>query len=145
MNTRVETVGLAEMASRLQVCMARLGRLLRRESPAALGQSSLSTLATLVAEGPLRPGDLAAREGVRPPTMTRIVAALEEYGHVVRTADPADRRALLVEVTKSGAAQVAGAKSKRASQLADHLGRLTPAQRDAILAALPALEALANQ
>jgi DNA-binding MarR family transcriptional regulator len=144
MSPRVETVELAEMASRLQVCMARLGRLLRRESPAALGQSSLSTLATLVAEGPLRPGDLAAREGVRPPTMTRIISALEEYGHVARTADPADRRAFIVAVTKSGAAQVAGTTSVRASQIAEHLGQLTPAQRDAIIAALPALEALAN-
>jgi DNA-binding MarR family transcriptional regulator len=136
---------LAETASRLHVCLARLVRLLRREAPATLGQSALSTLATLVAEGPLRPGDLAAREGVRPPTMTRIIAALEEYGHVARTVDPADRRAWLVQITKSGAAQVAGTRSVRASQLAEHLGRLTPEQRGAIVAALPALEALTNQ
>jgi DNA-binding MarR family transcriptional regulator len=133
---------VAELSNRLQVSLARLSRMLRREMPSPLGQSSLSTLATLAAEGPLRVGDLAAREGVRPPTMTKIVGNLEEHRLVERLADPFDRRAGLIQLTTAGEEYVAGTCSARASQLAAHLAELTPAQRRAIAAALPALEAL---
>ena len=132
---------VSELSHRLQVSLARLARKLRREAPSALGPSSLSTLATL-SDGALRVGDLAAREGVRPPTMTKIVASLEEQGLIERLVDPADRRAGLVRLTAAGAEHVAGARSARASHLAAHLAELTPAQRRTIAAALPALEAL---
>jgi DNA-binding MarR family transcriptional regulator len=134
---------VVELSNRLQVSLARLARMLRREAPSPLGQSSLSTLATLAADGPLRVGDLASREGVRPPTMTKIIANLEEHGLTERLVDPADRRAGLVRLTQAGAEYVAGTRSARASQLAAHLAQLTPAQRRAIAAALPALDALA--
>lgn len=133
---------VAELSGQLQVTLARLARMLRRETPSTLGQSSLSTLATLVAEGPLRVGDLAAREGVRPPTMTKIVANLEEHGLVERLADPTDRRAGLVRLTPAGEEYVAGTKGARTRQLTVHLTQLTPAQRRTIAAALPALRAL---
>jgi DNA-binding MarR family transcriptional regulator len=135
---------VAELSNRLQVSLARLSRMLRREMPSPLGQSSLSTLATLAAEGPLRVGDLAAREGVRPPTMTKIVGNLEEHRLVERLADPVDRRAGLIQLTPAGAEYVAGTRSARASQLAAHLAELTPAQRRTIAAALPVLEALSG-
>jgi DNA-binding MarR family transcriptional regulator len=138
----VTDVDLGDLTGRLHIAVARLIRRLRREVPSALGQSAISTLATLTAEGPLRLGDLAVREGVRPPTMTRIVAALEEDGYVSRKADPADRRACLLQATGAGAALIAGAKSARADRLAAHLAELTPEQRAALAAALPALEAL---
>lgn len=136
---------LTEVTVRLQVALARLVRLLRREAPTALGPGSLSTLATLAAEGPLRAGDLALREGVRPPTMTRIVGMLEDAGYVARTADPADGRAFLVQVTPTGAELVAGTKSARAVLLQTQLQALTPQQRAALAAALPALEALSEE
>jgi DNA-binding MarR family transcriptional regulator len=133
---------VAELSNRLQVSLARMSRMLRRETPSPLGQSSLSTLATLAAEGPLRVGDLAAREGVRPPTMTKIVGNLEEHRLAERLADPVDRRAGLIRLTPAGEEYLAGTRSARASHLAAHLAELTPAQRRAIAAALPALEAL---
>ena len=74
--------------------------------------------------------------------MTKIVANLEDHRLIERLADPADRRAGLVQLTPAGADYIAGTRSARASQLADHLARLTPAQRRAIAAALPAFEAL---
>ena len=133
---------LLELTRRLQLALARISRQVRRETPSALGQSAISTLAILAAEGPLRPGDLATREGVRPPTMTRIITSLEEGGYVARTADPADGRACLVAITPLGTEEVSGAKTARAGQFAAHLARLNSGQLTALQAAVPVLEAL---
>jgi DNA-binding MarR family transcriptional regulator len=133
-----------ELTARLQRVLARLGRLLRREAPSALGPGALSALSTLAAEGPMRPTDLAAREGVRPPTLTRMLTSLEEGGYVERANDPADRRASLIAVTPLGRKTLDDTRAARANQLARHLAELSPAQRRAIANALPALEALAD-
>lgn len=133
-----------ELTARLQRVLARLGRLLRREVPSALGPGALSALSTLSAEGPMRPTDLAAREGVRPPTLTRMLTSLEEGGYVERTNDPADRRASLIAVTPLGRQTVQETQVARANHLARHLAELSPAQRRAIANAVPALEALVD-
>ncbi|HEY7225948.1 MAG TPA: MarR family transcriptional regulator [Micromonosporaceae bacterium] len=134
----------AELTARLQRVLGRLSRVLRREAPSALGPGALAVLSTLAAEGPLRPTDLAGREGVRPPTMTRMLTALEEGGYVARTLDPVDRRASLIALTPVGAQTLLGTRSERAGQLARHLAQLSPAQRRALAQALPALEYLAG-
>lgn len=134
----------AELTVRLQRVLGRLARLLRREAPSALGPGALAALSTLTVAGPMRPTDLAAREGVRPPTLTRMLTVLEEGGYVERKADPADRRASLIAVTSLGKQTVMDTRSTRAGHLARHLAELSPAQRRALAGALPALEALAN-
>lgn len=132
-----------ELTARLHRALGRLARLLRREVPSALGPGALAALSTLVKEGPMRPTELAAREGVRPPTLTRMLAVLEEGGHVERTTDPADRRASLIAATPLGVQTVLDTRNARASYLARHLAALTPDQRRALADALPALETLA--
>lgn len=134
----------AELTARLQRVLGRLARLLRREAPSALGPGALSALSTLASEGPLRPGDLAAREGVRPPTMTRMLTALEEGGYVARTVDPADRRASLVVVTEQGARTLRDIRNARAGQLSQHIEQLSADQRRTLERALPVLESLAG-
>ncbi len=131
-----------ELSRRLQRVLGRLARILRREVPSALGPGSLSVLATLAVEGPLRPSDLAAREGVRPPTMTRMLTVLEDAGLVARTTDPADRRASLIEMTPSGGQTLLATRTARADQLARRIVRLGPEQRRALAEALPVLEEL---
>lgn len=133
-----------ELTTRLQRALGRLSRLLRREAPSALGPGALAALSTLSAEGPMRPTDLAAREGVRPPTLTRMLTSLEEGGYVERTSDPADRRASLIAVTPLGRQTLLDIRIARAGHLARHLAELSPAQRRTIANALPALEALAD-
>jgi DNA-binding MarR family transcriptional regulator len=134
----------AELTARLQRALGRLARVLRQGAPSALGPGALSALSTLRTEGPLRPGDLAAREGVRPPTLTRMLTVLEEGGYVARTPDPADRRASLIEVTALGARTVLETRSERAGHLARHIVELSPRQRRALADALPVLETLAG-
>lgn len=136
---------LTEGAARLYLAIGRLSRSLRRSSTMGLGHGSTSALATVVHGGPLRTGDLAAREGVSAPTMTRIVAVLVAEGYVVREPDPDDRRVWLVRATDQGARVINDVRSARSQALLDRLSRLPTAERDAVLAALPALEAITEE
>jgi DNA-binding MarR family transcriptional regulator len=138
-------VAVDAVAARLRLTVGRLVRQLRRYGPANIGPGALSALATLHGCGPMRLGDLAAREGVAPPTLSRIVVALEEAGYVHREGDPADRRAVRVAVTQAGAAVVHGVGEARAGELAVRVRALSPESLAALVAALPVLEALAGE
>ena len=129
----------ADMAGRLLISLARLMRMLRREAPTWLGAASVSALATLVREGALRPGDLAGIEGVRPPTMTRVVAGLEADGYVRRAPDPSDGRAWLVQATPAGEELIQGATAARAHLLLARIAELPPADREALARAVDVL------
>ncbi len=131
-----------DAAARLYVAIGRLVRMLRRTGTADVSPGAFSALAALNAAGPVRPGDLAAREGVSPPTMTRIIASLEAAGLVARADDPQDRRAVLVEATAAGSALIQGESYARSSALRRRVATLAPADRAALVAALPVLEAL---
>jgi DNA-binding MarR family transcriptional regulator len=135
---------LTEGAARLYLAVGRLSRSLRRSSTMGLGHGSTSALATVVHGGPMRTGDLAAREGVSAPTMTRIVAVLVEQGYVLREPDPDDGRVWVVGATGLGERVVRDVRSARSQALLDRIGRLPADQRVALLAALPALESLAE-
>lgn len=129
--------------TRLYVALGRLNRTLRREVPdATVGHGALSALATLVDGGPLRVGALAEAEGISAPSMTRILASLEQLGHLRRTADPDDGRAQLVAATDSGARLVTEGRSRRLVALARRMEGLDASTREQLLAALPALERL---
>ncbi|HET9654988.1 MAG TPA: MarR family transcriptional regulator [Kineosporiaceae bacterium] len=132
------------LAARLAVMLPRLVRQLRRDVSSGVAPGSLAVLATLSRCGPMRLGDLAAREGVSPPTLSRIVAVLEEGGYLTRQVDPRDRRAAQAAVTERGAQLIQGVGTARDQALRARLARLTPEQEQALLAALPALEALAE-
>lgn len=134
-----------EDATRLYLAIARLSRWLRRQGASQrgdLGHGGMSALATLTNAGPMRLGDLAVREQVAPPTLSRVVASLEQAGYAVRQADPQDRRASIVAATEEGRQVAQGLRSVRSQALQTRLERLTPEQYTALLAALPALEIL---
>jgi len=134
---------LGEAAGRLSLALARLVRVLRRDNPSGLGPGSLSTLATVVRSGPIRLGDLAAREGIAPPTLSRILTALEEAGYLTRTPDPTDGRASRAEPTPAAVELISGATSSRAELLRARMQALPAPELAALLRALPVLEALA--
>ena len=66
---------------------------------ATQGLSATDTKAVdiLDREGPLTAGELAARTGLAPPSVTGLVDRLEKKGFVRRVADPNDRRRVRVE------------------------------------------------
>jgi DNA-binding MarR family transcriptional regulator len=130
--------------TRLRVALARLSRRLRRHELAGLTPTQLAALSTVEQAGPLRLGDLAAAEGIAPSTLTRLVAVLEELGYVRRDADPKDARASTLAITVLGHETLERLRAENSALLAQRVALLTPEQRTALAAALPALEALAD-
>jgi DNA-binding MarR family transcriptional regulator len=107
-----------------------------------LSFTTLSVLHTLATTGPRRLTELTASEQVTQPAITQIVTKLERDGLVERRPDPSDGRAVLVHITEQGAAVVEGRRAERIARLTELSDRLTPAERAAIQAALPALKRL---
>jgi DNA-binding MarR family transcriptional regulator len=120
-----------------------LSRLATHES-SPVGASGVSALAEVIRSGPLRLGDLAAREGVAPATLSRVVAGLVEHGYVERSPDPDDARAAILTATPAGVQLLAESRRRRTAELAARLDRLTDAERDAVLEAGPALRKLVD-
>ena len=111
----------SEVAGQLRLSVTRLARILRYQDPAGLSASQSSALATVAHHGPLTLGDLAAREHVTPPTVTRVVGKLEQTGLVERSSDPADGRVVLVRLTAAGERLVAETRSRKTAWLAERL------------------------
>jgi DNA-binding MarR family transcriptional regulator len=137
---RTQTV--EEQLGRLAELLTRWLRRIPTEGD--LSFPAAATLVRLALEGPYRLTDLAAAEGVSQPGMTQLVTRLEGDGLVRRSPAPGDRRVVLVEATDAGAALVDRRRRQRAVQLRRLLDTLTPAERNAVEGALPALLRLAE-
>jgi DNA-binding MarR family transcriptional regulator len=139
------TTDVAELASQLRLAVARLSRRIRQETVIAgeeLTSSSQAALATIERRGPITLGELAAVEQVQPPSMTRIVARLEEYGYATRVVDPADRRVARAVITDAGRELLATSRTRKDAFLAMRVARLTDAERALLARAIPLLEQL---
>lgn len=134
-----------DLAPRLRLVVMRLARLLRQQVEGPITPSQLSALHTIEKLEPVTLGELAAAERVQPPTMTRIVAALEENGHVVREVDEADRRVARLRLTTEGRRSIERGRSRRTAFLAARLRKLDPADVAAIERALPLFEAMLEE
>jgi DNA-binding MarR family transcriptional regulator len=134
-----------ELASRLRLTIARLGRRVRQEGAARdedLTPSRLAALTTLDETGPLTLGQLAAMEQVSSPSMTRIVARLEELGLAEREMSSTDRRVVRVRITDRGSALLAATRSRRDLFLTRRVQRLTSDERATLARALPVMDKL---
>jgi DNA-binding MarR family transcriptional regulator len=92
----------------------------------------------------MTPGELAEHEKVQPPSMTRVVAALEERGLVVRAPHASDRRQVVLTVTDQGKEVVRQTRRLREAWLAQRLRELTPQERALLRQAAPILEKLSQ-
>jgi DNA-binding MarR family transcriptional regulator len=132
------------VAGEVAAGLERLVALIRWLSPPGLSLTAAATLATLDRSGPTRLTVLAASEGVSQPAMTQLVARLEDGGLVSRCADPADGRAVHVQLTAAGHDLVGRRRAVRAERLSGLLARLSAADQEALAAALPAIAALTS-
>ena len=139
----------AGLATALRISVSRLARRLRAERIALglqpdLSDTQLGALATLVNHGPMTPGELAEHEKVQPPSMTRVIAVLEDRSLVIRAPHPSDRRQVVLTVTDGGRDLVFQARRLREAWLARRLRELTPQERATLRAAAPILEKLSQ-
>jgi DNA-binding MarR family transcriptional regulator len=134
-----------QLTSSLRIAVMRLARRLRAEkSDDTLTLTQLSALASLAKYGPLSPTALAEIERVQPPSMTRIIAHLEQLGLATRVAHPSDRRQSVIELAAAGRDRIAEDRRRSRAWLARVLADLDEQDRAALEAAVPLLERLAQ-
>ena len=83
-------------------------------------------------------------EKVQPPSMTRVIAVLEERGLVLRAPHATDRRQVILTVTPAGRDLVQRVRLRRTAWLAQRLQELTPEERELLRAAAPVIEKISQ-
>ena len=150
MTTVTQTRTDAGLATALRISVSRLARRLRAQrttsglTEAVLSETQLAALSALEAHQAMTPGELAEREKVQPPSMTRVIAVLEERNLVQREPHPSDRRQVILTVTAEGRALVNRVRRRREAWLAQRLQELTTEERAILRAAAPILEKLSQ-
>ena len=132
------------LASSLRMAVMRLARRLRAErSDETLGLSQMSALASLM-HGPLSPTALAQSERIQPPSMTRVITALESRGLIKREEHETDKRQSVIAITDAGRQIVEDDRVRRKVWLVEVLDTLNETDRRALREALPILERITN-
>ena len=130
----------------LSASLERLVAMVRRLTPPSAGLSltAASTLRSLELSGPCRLSELASAQGITQPAMTQLVTRLEREGYVHRGGSPDDARVVLVNLTASGRALLHHRRQARTEALHGLVDLLPAADREAVFAAVPALNLLAE-
>jgi DNA-binding MarR family transcriptional regulator len=131
------------LGSQLRLAVLRLSRRLRQQAAGGITPSQLSALSTVAKLGEISLGELASIERIAPPTMTRIVARLEERGWLERRVDSSDRRVAKVAVTVTGQSLLDETRNRRDAFLAARLQNLSPEELEVVERAVPLLERIA--
>lgn len=141
----VKRVSSAQLAGMLRDSLTRLNRRVRQTRPVGdLTATQLSALASLKLAGAMTPRELAETERVRPPTMTKIVAKLEERGLVQRTPHPTDGRQVILAATPAGRDMLAQFERAREEWLARRLTELPAEERETLRRAAEILRRVAE-
>jgi DNA-binding MarR family transcriptional regulator len=142
----VSVVDSVELANRLRPVLLLLNRHLRREAHAegiTGGQAAL--LAQIRNHPQLGVRDLAAREGISAPSMTRYLDRLEKAGLIVRTRSPQDARRIRLALTPKGVGVLRSVRRRRTAWLAERLDGLAPAEQRAVADAIEPLTRLLEE
>jgi DNA-binding MarR family transcriptional regulator len=139
------------LAIAMRISISRLARRLRVEQrigvggpDPALSDIQLAALSALERHEAMTPGELADYEKVQPPSMTRVIAVLEERGLVRRSAHPTDRRQVVLTVTDEGRALVDRVRRRKEAWLTQRMQELSPEEIAILRAAAPILEKLSQ-
>jgi DNA-binding MarR family transcriptional regulator len=134
-----------DLVESLRLAVGRLARRLRQQNEGEITASQFSALSSISHYGPITLGKLASVERLRPPTVTRMVSALEESGLVQRRADTDDRRICRVEVTHLGRDLLERSRTRKDAYLATRLATLAPQELDVLRDATAVLERLLQE
>jgi DNA-binding MarR family transcriptional regulator len=133
---------IPELADRLGHAAVRLARLLRQQDEGALTPTMRAALGTISREGPVTLGELAAIEQVAPPTITKVVAKLEDAGLVERDIDVSDRRVCRVTLTVDGQRWMDQDRTRRREWLTKRVEELDASEVVQLTAAVEIIETL---
>jgi DNA-binding MarR family transcriptional regulator len=122
----------------------RISRRVRLESTHVVAPHQFSVLCRLK-EAPRTPSELAEVEKVSGPSMTRTVSALVERGLVARTDDPADRRQVILSLTRDATTLLRDIRRKRDAWMSVRVSHLTPEEQDILRQASAILTRVANE
>jgi len=117
-----------------------LRRVRAQDARSGLSAARLSAMSVIVFGGPVTLGRLAEAEQVSAPTMTRMVAALEEEGLVARQADSRDRRVVWLRPTERGRRTLEEGRRRRVRALAAALAALDARELDVVAEAIGLIE-----
>lgn len=131
-----------DAAARLRSAVVPLTRMLRQQTGGRLTATQGSVLGSISRHGPIGLTDLAGREQLSAPMISKVVAALEHEQLVERVKDPADGRACRVQISPHGDRWLVESRDRRDRWLAERLAGLADHERAALDAAIPALEQL---
>ena len=139
------TLDTAALAHDLRLAVMRFSRRLRNQRvDTSVTLTHLAALSTLKRHGPMSPGELAGHERVQPPSMTRVVVALEGMGLVTRTPHPTDGRQVVIELTQAAEDLLSAEAQAREAWLTGRLSELTPEERDVLREAAEIMDKLAS-
>ena len=140
------TLDTAALAHDLRLSVMRFSRRLRNQRvDTSVTLTHLAALSTLKRHGPMRPGELAAHERVQPPSMTRVVVALEGMGLVTRTPHPTDGRQVVIDLTPAAEALLGDEARAREAWLSGRLEQLSPQEREILQEAATIMDKLAAE
>jgi DNA-binding MarR family transcriptional regulator len=105
-----------------------------REGAGSIGR--YKTFGILQGRGPIRAGELATLCGTTPSAMSEVVESLVAEGHVRRVDDPTDRRAVIVELTEKGEAELRRVGDLMTAELVKRLDGLTSEQKVRVRSAI---------
>ncbi len=139
------TLDTAALAHELRLSVMRFSRRLRNQRvDTSVTLTHLAALSTLRRHGPMSPGELAAHERVQPPSMTRVVVALEGMGLVTRTPHPTDGRQVVIDLTPAAHELLDAEARAREAWLSGRLQQLSPEERTSLREAAVIMDKLAS-
>jgi DNA-binding MarR family transcriptional regulator len=134
-----------ELVARLRMVIGRLARQLNETSTGeGLTPTQYSVLGLVRGRGPLGLAELTELEGLNPTMLSRVIRVLDERGLIQRLPNPSDMRAARVEITPEGVQVHERVRERRTRVLSECLDQLPEETAQALLAAVPAMESLAE-
>ncbi|MBB3083334.1 MarR family winged helix-turn-helix transcriptional regulator [Geodermatophilus sabuli] len=139
------TLDTAALAHDLRLAVMRFSRRLRNQRvDRSVTLTHLAALSTLQQHGAMSPGELAAHERVQPPSMTRVVVALEGMGLVTRSPHPTDGRQVVIDLTPAAEELLTAEARAREAWLSGQLQQLTVEERAVLREAAAIMGKLAS-
>lgn len=142
MPSKTVAPSLGTMSSSLRLAVVRLNRRLRAQrADPSVTLTHIAAMNTLARFGPMTPGELAAHEKVQPPSMTRVLASLEDRGLVARAPHPTDGRQVIVALTDAGNTLIEEVRAREA-WLSQRLKALSNEDRETLQNAIEVINKL---